>query len=287
MVGLMIVNLILSLMSRLSDGQAIYQCKTKKELDEWRNGLKLQRLLVYKTTMYLVLESRIISFTAPYTQTNKRGQTQLISSLPFVHEHKEKERSKKVIGYLVFNDLTYELYKSKIANRLIAYQVNFDKDLANKQESNYLYLSSREAETAHFIFVFQRNPSYTLMFAYRNRTLNLFYHGKQERQLDFKDPPISNRTVNLPYRVKYAAFYRRVFDEEEDRKKNRNPAKYKKPNEHFLIELDEDQNLHVRLVSLPDVLREEKDVKPQGVASIGLSHFLSCHQPFENPSQVG
>lgn len=287
MVGLMIANLILSLMSQLADSQTIYECKTKRELDEWRQGLSLQRLLVHKTTVYLMLEKQIISFMAPYTQTDESGEVHLVSSLPFAHEHLEKEDSKKVVGYLVSNEMTYELYRSKVPNRLIGYRLDFENDLGGKHESNYLYLSSKESESAQFLFASLHDRFYTAMFAYRSHRLDFYYYGQPREGFDFQNLPLVNQTVLLSYRVQYAAFYRRAFDEEEDRKKKRDPKKFKNPAEYFLIELDENHHLHVRLITLPNMRREKKEVKFHKDVSIELSHFLSCHQPFESPEQVG
>lgn len=284
--SLVIVNLIWSLMSQLGDSQTIYHCKTKEELDEYRNGL-MHRLLIHKNTVYLVLKSRIVSFRAPYTEADRCGEVHLVSSLPFAYEHKEQEISKKIIGYLVVDDSTYELYKSKVANRFIGYRLDFESVLADKKESNYLYLNAKEVDdSVRFLFVYQVNNLYALMFVYGNYTMNFYYFQVPANSYDFKEPPVIRRTVDQLYRVRYAVFYRFQKKSDNEDEKKGNAEKHASQNVYFLIELDDDQHLHVRQVSLPYPQRQNMEVKFHKVISIKLSHLLSCHQPFESPSEV-
>lgn len=281
--GLMIANLILSLMSQLGSAWEIYYCKTKKEIDEWKTGVKLHRLVVYETSVYMVLESQIISFTAPYTQTNECGNVHLMSSLPFAKKHSEKANSMKVVGYLLSNELIYELYDSQMKNRLIGYSLDFERNLADKKEGiDSIFFYSNEVNETNFIFAFQHQRVYTAVLLYRQDQLNFFIYGPPVHQFDFRFSPRINQTVRLPYKVRYAALYKREFDEDLEER-----GHIKGNNEHFLIEVDYEQNLHVRQVGLPNMLRDEKLVRLDKTASIGLSNFLSCHQPFESPGQVG
>lgn len=283
--SLVIANLIWSLMGQLGNSQSIYQCKTKEELDEYRDGQRLHRFLIHQNTIYLVLKSRIVSFKAPFTETDANGEAHLVSSLPFAYEHNEKDTPTKIIGYLALNEFTYELYTSKVPNRFVGYELDFDKNLTGKKESNYIYLNFRVTnDSESCIFAYQVNKQHVVMFVYRDRAMDFYFLQMPESGYDFQEPAITNRTIALPYRVRHAVFYKKVDEKE---KQSREPDRQaNEKSEYFLVELDDEMNLYVRQVELPNLQRQHMEPVWYNRTSIELSRFLSCHQPFDQPNQV-
>lgn len=296
------MNLILVYLTyQIGDGKKIYYCNSKKALNELRDQSKIHRFLINKNTIFLILIDKIVSFEMPYF-LEKDDQIQLVTQMPFVHSNNEEKDKKKILGYLVEDDLTYEFYKSKIEGvllsyltelnymnnmfeTLIAYELKFDQtNIATRTEFKYKYFRFKKDKEINFRFLLKvENQSSTekdlLIFEYSNSKLNYFLspYNLNPSLNEFDEMIFIERkkeaSLVLDYKVEYAVLFRQ------------NQIQFNSSNSYILIELDDNQNIYLNRLKL-EISDSYLKILIDKKINFRLDQFFDCHQPFVSSKQV-